>query len=167
MSTSSKAGHVYEIRRVLNVSTGRSEHACYVSADSFEDAQAAGAQALGTGVTFTTQRVMFEQGGDGDDLRSSYRIDRAIGAGLDAFWAAVARQYPEISTGDVPFDDPIEDAARASIEAWVADNAPQEFKVTLTATVRAASISDVDDDRLGDALMAFPEVVAVEGGVVR
>ena len=38
-----------------------------------------------------------------------------------------------------------------------------EYRVNLSATVRADSIGSVDDDRLADALMALPEVISVEG----
>jgi hypothetical protein len=60
-----------------------------------------------------------------NDPTSEVRIDAAVGASLDAFWAAVARSFPEIPTGDVGFDSPFVDHAKAAIATWVANNVAQ------------------------------------------
>lgn len=55
------------------------------------------------------------------------RVEEAAEEASMAFWSAVADQFPEIKTGDLPPDaaDDFRRAARAVIERWLEVNAPE------------------------------------------
>lgn len=59
------------------------------------------------------------------DVKDPLRAQMAVRKGMDAFWAEIARQYPEIKTGDLPINAE-DDFYRASLQAlrwWVDANA--------------------------------------------
>lgn len=47
------------------------------------------------------------------------RIEDAVGEALEAFWAAVAQKFPEVTTGD--FDPMLAGIVYARAEDWVAE----------------------------------------------
>jgi hypothetical protein len=61
-------------------------------------------------------------------LSPGARLMQAKQAGLDAFWAAVAAQYPEVRTGDFPpwADMRLEAAVDEAIKVWIQYNAEDE-----------------------------------------
>lgn len=83
-------------------------------------------------------------------------------ATLSARWQFM----PGDAVADYPAFMPSFDEAALAFDAMSVADDLGTYEVTLTATVRAARISDVDDDALGDALMQFPNVIAVAGGSV-
>lgn len=59
------------------------------------------------------------------NTRDPIRAQIAVRKAQEAFWAEIARQYPEIKTGDFP-PDAADDFYRASLQAlrfWVDTNA--------------------------------------------
>jgi hypothetical protein len=56
------------------------------------------------------------------------RIETALNKGEDAFWAAVADQFPEITTGDLSPDAAfaLTRAMESAILAWVEANSAYE-----------------------------------------
>lgn len=55
------------------------------------------------------------------------RINKAVEEASMDFWSAVADQFPEVKTGDLPPDaaDDFRRAARDVIERWLEVNAPE------------------------------------------
>ncbi len=55
------------------------------------------------------------------------RVNKAAEEASMAFWSAVAEQFPEIKTGDLPPDaaDDFRRAGRAVIVRWLEVNAPE------------------------------------------
>lgn len=57
------------------------------------------------------------------------RMDAAIEPGLQAFWAQVASDFPEVTTGDLAPElaQALKVAAQGAISGWVAKNAPSNM----------------------------------------
>lgn len=86
---------------------------------------------------------------------SESRFARAVERADQAFWATVARMFPEVETGDL---DPqaaarIETAMREAVAAWLDANHPAMQSVTdagMTDTELIAHLRDIADDQEDD-----------------
>lgn len=70
------------------------------------------------------------------------RISRAVRVHADsAFWAAIAKEFPEIKTGDLSPDAhvPFLTAAIDAVTAWVDENLPEEMTPAQRELVRTAA----------------------------
>jgi hypothetical protein len=68
-------------------------------------------------------------------MNSATQIDLAISDAQEAFWAEIAKHYPEITTGDFPPDAhaAFERACSEAAAVWVEGNSPDGCNTNLNS----------------------------------
>lgn len=56
------------------------------------------------------------------------KVELALNTACEAFWQAVAEEFPEVTSGDFPPDAQmqLEQSIRSAIELWLHYNAPEK-----------------------------------------